>query len=365
LARLGTGQGVGFQNYLITGLSVAKREPIDVGALFFGVVVGLARWGIAVMTNPFGRRSAVMPVGAINLFYSPQGSHTSVSLPADRASRNTLLGIDLPGYLGYSFIEVLGEGAGSSLYAVSGSDGQIYTLKRVVDRSPQGRRFVQQAVVEHEVASQLDHPILRRSIRLIRRRRFFRTREVFVVMEYVDGQPLEWMEGMTVPRACRIFQHISVGLGAMHRAGYVHADMKPNNVLVTDDDRVKIIDFGQSCRVNTVKQRIQGTPDFIAPEQVLRRAITQQTDVFNLGATMYWVLTGQHVPTMMPKQRAGLLVKYDANYPSPEQINPQVPPALSSLVMGCTQSDPASRPSTMARVYERIEMAIAQISRHG
>src|SRR5690606_35077399 len=109
-----------------------------------------------------------------------------------------------------------------------------------------------------------------------------------VLMEMVDGLTLEHYVPDNLIELCRIFQQTALGLHAMHEAGYVHADIKPNNILFMDDQRVKIIDFGQSCKADTVKDRIQGTPDYIAPEQVLRRAITPQTDVFNLGATMYW-----------------------------------------------------------------------------
>ena len=53
-----------------------------------------------------------------------------------------------------------------------------------------------------------------------------------------------------------------------------------------------MIDYGQSCRIGTIKERIQGTPDYIAPEQVARRPVSVATDVFNLGASLYWALTG-------------------------------------------------------------------------
>ena len=68
--------------------------------------------------------------------------------------------------------------------------------------------------------------------------------------------------------------------------------------------RSKIIDLGQSCPIGTTKSRIQGTPDYIAPEQVKRRTLGPRTDVFNLGATMYWALTGKNVPTLIPKKIA-------------------------------------------------------------
>ena len=91
----------------------------------------------------------------------------------------------------------------------------------------------------------------------------------------------------------------------MHQMGYVHCDIKPNNILRNDKGEVKVIDFGQSCKIGTVKERIQGTPDYIAPEQVARRPITVQTDVFNLGATLYWALTGKAHPDALHGQQEG------------------------------------------------------------
>src|SRR5205809_142124 len=84
--------------------------------------------------------------------------------------------------------------------------------------------------------------------------------------------------------------HPSSGLEALHHMGYIHCDLKPNNILVDPGGQVKVIDLGQACKVGTAKSRIQGTPDFIAPEQVKCEAVTARTDVFNLGATMYWTL---------------------------------------------------------------------------
>ena len=66
----------------------------------------------------------------------------------------------------------------------------------------------------------------------------------------------------------------------MHKRGFVHADIKPGNILVTERDEVKIIDLGQACATGTVKKRIQGTPGYMAPEQAHRQTITDKTDGF-------------------------------------------------------------------------------------
>ena len=103
---------------------------------------------------------------------------------------------------------------------------------------------------------------------------------------------------------------------------------------------VKLIDFGQSCRNGTIKERIQGTPDYIAPEQVQRKPITYRTDVFNLGATMYWLLTGRYIPTMMPNAglSTGIHLRAGAGktrLASPVELRPECSPGLSELVMAC------------------------------
>ncbi|MEM6551993.1 MAG: serine/threonine-protein kinase [Planctomycetota bacterium] len=266
---------------------------------------------------------------------------------------------------GYDVLHTLGKGAGSTLFEVCNDAGEKFCLKRVVKSGPSDQRFLDQAIHEHEIASSMDHPRLRRSFKLIRQRALIRTSEVLVLMELVDGKTLEAFQADDIEGFCTIMMQGAEALGAMHEAGYVHADIKPNNMMLDRDGGVKLIDFGQSCAIGTVKERIQGTPDYIAPEQVKRRAITPQTDVFNLGATMYWLLTGHYVPTMIPKNDSS--VKVRASRPEspapPIEHNAAVPPALSTLVMDCIAIDPADRPANMQHVIDRLEIARAQAAR--
>lgn len=265
---------------------------------------------------------------------------------------------------GYEVLATLGVGARSTIYAVKdGKSSEVFALKRVVKSSPSDERFMAQAILEHEVAQKFDHPTLRKSIKLIRQRNFIRTSEVLVLMEMVDGYTLEKHQPNTLGELCSICRDVAQGLGVMHKAGFVHADIKPNNIMITGDNHVKIIDFGQSCPIGTVKERIQGTPDYIAPEQVQRRSIIPQTDVFNLGATMYWLLTRKHVPTLIPKGGAGISLRTEETCQPPIELNPDVPPALSSLVMDCIHTDAPQRPETMALVADRLEIAAKQHAR--
>lgn len=265
--------------------------------------------------------------------------------------------------LGYEVVGTLGFGARSTIYAVRDSDGQIYAMKRVVKSSPSDERYLDQAISEHEVASQFDHDLLRRSIKLFKQRQVIRVSEVYVLMEMIDGVTLEQHQPKSMAGMIKVCGQVAQGMAVMHKQGYIHADMKPNNVMVSRKGEVKIIDFGQSCKAGTVKERIQGTPDYIAPEQVKRRPITVETDVFNLGATMYWLLTKTHVPTLIPKGKAGVTLRTEIRTSTPAELNDQVPPALSSLVMDCIEKDPVDRPRTMDEVVDRLEIAAAQVAR--
>lgn len=265
---------------------------------------------------------------------------------------------------GYQVLGVLGHGASSTIFAVMDPrDQQVYAIKRVVRRTPSDQRFVDQALVEHETLQQINHPVVRKSHKIIRRRKVLKTTELLVLMEMVDGSTLEQHRPGSVRQTIRIFRAAAEGLDAMHRAGFVHCDIKPNNILVCGET-VKIIDLGQSCPVNTVKQRIQGTPDYIAPEQVLRLTITPQTDIFNLGATMYWCVTNRHVPTLIPKAKEGVGQRNsDRDLVPPSEINPHVPRALNALIMHCLKTEPADRPRSMVEIADRLGIVLHQVER--
>jgi serine/threonine-protein kinase len=180
-------------------------------------------------------------------------------------------------------------------------------------------------------------------------------------MELCEGQTVQDNRPASMDEAVRIFQEVAKALMYMNARGFVHADMKPNNILISPSGAIKIIDLGQSCPIGTTKSRIQGTPDYIAPEQVKRRTLGPRTDVFNLGATMYWALTGKNVPTLIPKKIA-TVGRYDPQrcY-APHDLKQQIPVGVSNLVMDCVKQDPAERPTNMMDVISRLDLMIHSI----
>jgi serine/threonine-protein kinase len=256
-------------------------------------------------------------------------------------------------------VEPLGVGARSTIYKVlDPNTKQIFALKHVQRNDAKDIRFIEQMEAEYEISRAFNHKNLRRSYELkIIKTLLLKVSEAFLVMEYFDGLPLETGLPTDLLEVVDTFIQAAEGLKAMNQMGFVHCDIKPNNILRDRFGRVKVIDFGQSCRVGTVKDRIQGTPDFIAPEQVNRKPVTIQTDVYNMGATLYWAVTGQHIPTLYTVNKKGensfLL---DATIPTPIELNPKCPLPVSNLILECVSTSMSRRPADMDAIIRRLEL---------
>lgn len=265
----------------------------------------------------------------------------------------------IPVLPGYEVISRIGKGAGAVIsLAIERSAGRQVAIKHIVRRGPEDDRFIAQAENEWEVSRKLEHPYLRRSLDVVRVRKWLKTRELFLVMEYVDGDRLEDECPRDLRMIVAIFMKVAEGLQALHQLGYAHADIKPNNILLTKSG-LKIIDFGQSCPLGHVKERVQGTPDYIAPEQVQRREIDQRTDVYNLGATMYWVMTGKWYRTMVTVAPAGatrIALESERGNDPPHALNPRIPVPLSKIVMDCCATIREHRLRDMREVISRLEV---------
>jgi len=267
---------------------------------------------------------------------------------------------------GFRILRELGRGAASVIYAVHDpKTKQVWALKHVEKDDEKSIRFLDQAEREYHIARIVASDKVRRIEKIIKKKESILggVNDLYLVMEFVDGASCERNPPQTFVEALLIFEQVAEGLASMHAKGYVHADMKPNNVIVDDKDNAKIIDLGQSCKIGTIKQRIQGTPDYIAPEQVHRRAITPKTDVYNLGASLYWILTRSFIPTALAKSTSLLGSVDDALLQKPKrpsEINPRVPEILDALIMACVEVDADKRP-TMEQVHDRINLARAKL----
>ena len=306
---------------------------------------------------PGGRKN---PAGeAAEGGYARAGAAPSASAGAGSSVKALLSKPTMDQLLNYNLMEVLGKGAGSTIYRARDNDtGRIVAIKHVTRVKQKDIRYVEQMETEFEVSKSFTHPNLRRAFHLkVNKSLLLKVVDAVLVLEYVDARPLERSLPSELDAVISSFVQAAEGLQAMHRMGWAHCDIKPNNILRDAEGNVKIIDFGQACRIGTVKERIQGTPDYIAPEQVSRLPIAESTDVFNLGATLYWATTGKHVPTAYHAKRGGensFLV--DSMFKTPRDLNPEVPAPISEVVMQCVATSMKNRPQNMEEVIRKLEL---------
>ncbi len=262
---------------------------------------------------------------------------------------------DVTQIAGYRVLARIGKGAASDLYAVQDpKTKQVWALKHVIKKNEKDDRFLEQVISEYDVASKLDHPKVRAVARLVKHRKRLKVCAVTLIMELVDAATLDQRIPDDHAEAVRIFHQVAQGLAHMHGRGFIHADVKPSNILVSEHGQVKIIDLGQGCRTGTVKKRIQGTPGYMAPEQAHRQSITPKTDIYNFGATMYWVLVGEVIPTALPpKDESDSLYRgaVDAAMvrppAPPQEKNPSIHPLLSRQILDCVKLHPDERPESI------------------
>ena len=263
---------------------------------------------------------------------------------------------------GFTIIKRIGTGARTTIYLATDDEtkGEVALKHAVFDR-PEDSRIFEQIKNEYKVSRQIEHPYLRKCHKLIKIRKNLKTNQLLLSMEMFQGKALEDSKTLSLGDVLLVFRMVATGLNAMHQQNYLHCDIKPNNILINKDGSIRIIDLGQCCKVGTIKTRIQGTPDYIAPEQVHRKRLDERTDVFNLGATMYWALTGKNIPTMIP-QADGLLggVK-DSKAVAPHHIYKQIPLGISKLVMDCVKKNPNQRPAKMTEIVSRLDLLIHSI----
>jgi len=274
--------------------------------------------------------------------------------------------IDIPNF---RVLSKLGDGAGSSIYLVRDvRSGARYAVKNVKVHSPEDMKLVDQLKDEYETGRLLDHPVIRKvfDLRYVRRR--LRVKSAMLFMEYVDGVPMNSPDfSRSIPDLLQLFLRAAEGLTAMHRAGFVHADLKPGNLLVTPTEDLKLIDLGQSSPLNQPKSRIQGTIDYIAPEQANLEKLDQRTDVFGLGATLYKVLTGKSIPTDMNQTVSHISTRWlgkRVDERNEEFTAGPMPTPVERFIDACCQKEPARRLPDMRAVSERLELARTILLRH-
>ena len=186
-------------------------------------------------------------------------------------------------------------------------------------------------------------------------------RTLYLAMEYVRGQSLRALlneRGRLSPReALDIMDGVLSGLAAAHEAGLAHRDVKPENVLLSQGNAVKVVDFGLARLVSAVRHTktgmIIGTAAYLAPEQVARGVTDARSDVYAAGVMLFELLTGRQphtgeTPLAVAHKHVSDVV------PAPSSVVPGIPPALDTLVAMATSRDPELRPGDAGQFLRAI-----------
>ncbi|MFD7507098.1 Stk1 family PASTA domain-containing Ser/Thr kinase [Streptomyces sp. NPDC059850] len=192
---------------------------------------------------------------------------------------------------------------------------------------------------------------------------------VYLAMEYVAGCTLRDVlreRGALQPRAALdILEPVLAALGAAHRAGFVHRDMKPENVLIGDDGRVKVADFGLVRAVDTNTSAstgsVLGTVSYLAPEQIEHGTADTRADVYACGVVLFEMLTGSK-PHGGDTPAQVLYQHLHEDVPPPSVAAPEVAPALDALVASATARDVALRPADAVDLLGQVRTARAALT---
>jgi serine/threonine protein kinase len=262
----------------------------------------------------------------------------------------------------FQVIEPLGSGANSKILHVRRSaDGKNYALKVVPIDGPEDSKFIDQARHEFRVSQMLDHPNLIKIHALETVKDWmFRVRKLHLLIEYVNGKTLDTCPPLSLPRLVQVFEKVAEGLVHMHRHNVCHGDIKPNNVMVGRAGVVKIIDYGLARIKGEDRGRVQGTPEYMAPEQARNKMINERTDMYNLGAMMYRMVTFRLPPSTVPQDPNSSSITIDAKtwqrmLKPVQEFNHQAPPALCDVIHRCLSYNAHNRPERMSEVQGALD----------
>ncbi len=185
--------------------------------------------------------------------------------------------------------------------------------------------------------------------------------QFYIAMELVEGQDLEYIVSHFGPireaEALNMTRQVALGLRAAHRAGLLHRDMKPGNILVTPKGQAKVLDFGLSLaqRDEDTEQVIWATPYYVAPETIFREAEDVRTDIYALGMTLRFLLTGEEEFSDRPPSSIEELAEYKRRLPSLRVGHHYLSDSLCDLADHMTEFDPDSRPLSYDSLLREID----------
>jgi beta-lactam-binding protein with PASTA domain/serine/threonine protein kinase len=260
----------------------------------------------------------------------------------------------------YRVEATLARGGMATVYrAVDVRLDRVVALKVMHPELAADEEFVARFIAEARSAARLSHPAVVS---------VFDQGEdgdaVYLAMEYIEGRTLRQVlrdQGRLSPTlALDVIDPVLAALEAAHTGGIVHRDVKPENVLVGDDGRVKVADFGLARALTNASTATRGlllgTVNYISPEQALGEMATPRSDVYSAGVMLYELLTGRP-PHTGPTDFVVVRRHIEHDVPPPSLLEPDVPPHLDALVRQATQREPAHRFTDAGEFLAAVRLA--------
>ena len=262
---------------------------------------------------------------------------------------------------GYQVLEKLGAGAMATVYkAKQLSLDRMVAIKVLPKRYTNNPEFVERFYAEGRAAAKLNHPNIVQAIDVGKAGDYN-----YFVMEYVQGQTVFDMistgRRFKEADALEIILQVTRALDHSHKAGFIHRDVKPKNIMLTKAGVAKLADMGLARAVSDVEAaeaeagKAYGTPYYIAPEQIRgEKNIDFRADIYSLGATFYHMVTGQ-VPFDGPNPSAVMHKHLKSELTPPDRINPKLSTGVCEIIEICMAKDRTQRYNTTADLLADLE----------
>ncbi len=284
------------------------------------------------------------PKPAAASYHSGLGSSSSDSIDNARFTPGTMLAGR------YRIVGLLGKGGMGEVYRADDLKlRHAVALKFLPQSVAQDPRRLERFLHEVRIARQVSHPNICRVYDIVEE-----GGQHFISMEYVDGEDLavvlRRMGRPSKEKSLQIARQLCAGLAAAHDKGVLHRDLKPHNIMIDGEGRVRITDFGLAGFTEdfTGKELQAGTPAYMAPEQLAGRSVSVKSDIYSLGLVLGELFTGKRIFEGASKEH--VLRSRTSAPTSLSTLAEDVDPAVERVILRCLEADPASRPSSALAV---------------
>ena len=259
----------------------------------------------------------------------------------------------------YEILESIGAGGMSDVYKAKDRKlNRFVALKVLKKEFSENKDFVSKFRTEAQAAAGLEHQNIVNVYDVGEENGIY-----YIVMELVEGITLkryiEKKQRLSVKESVSIAIQISMGLEAAHNNGIVHRDIKPQNIMISKDGKVKVTDFGiaKATSSNTITSNVMGSVHYASPEQARGGFSDAKSDIYSLGITLFEMLTGR-VPFNGETAVAIAIMQIQNEMPSPRKYVPEIPVSVEHIVLKCCQKSPDRRYQNMGELVEDLKKSL-------